>query len=66
MPSEICPDCKHEQHEPNKCTKDNCGEGDICHSNALSTDHSHVETYLLPSREREVTHIHVRRTGYRQ
>lgn len=27
----MCPVCKHDDHEPNQCKFDNCGESDISH-----------------------------------
>lgn len=26
-----CPDCNHNEHEPGKCPKDNCGQSEIKH-----------------------------------
>lgn len=62
-----CPDCNHEVHAAGKCKKCNCGEGDVCHSNAISTDHTRVVTFENYRRGEistiDVTHIKPRNTG---
>lgn len=40
-----CLDCNHPEHEPGKCEHDNCGQSEICHSDALDTDRTKVVTY---------------------
>jgi hypothetical protein len=62
-----CPDCKHDEHEPGKCPHDNCGEGEISHSHAMSTDHTRIVTQQSFKRGevsiRDVAHIKPRKTN---
>lgn len=41
----ICDTCKHEPHELGKCKNCNCGESEVSHSDAISTDQTKVVTW---------------------
>ena len=66
-PSERCGSCQHDEHEPGRCKNDNCGEGEISHSDAMRTDYTRVVTWADFRRGHvsttNVVHIKPRRTG---
>ena len=62
-----CPDCKHEAHEPGKCEQCNCGDSEISHSGAMTSDYTRVVTWQNYQQgnvsTKDVTHIKARTTG---
>lgn len=76
-----CRWCGDAPHPPGECKRDNCGEGEVCHSKALWSDYSMVKApYLttdvdpktkkrvsrLATKDRTVTHIKPRQGGWRE
>jgi hypothetical protein len=61
-----CSICHHEEHDPGKCPQDNCGQSEISHGDAISTDHTQIVTWQSFRRGEvsttDVAHIKPRRT----
>lgn len=63
-----CNDCGHSAHRPNECPRDNCGQGEISHGDALPSDKGLVVTEQLFQRGQVSTltikHIRPRTSGW--